>query len=401
MHSTQQSNPIQRTALYLIQGLVMVWSAMFMAGYLRQALDHQYPIAQGYNPYHPDTFAIIGGLFVGAWLIIFIFLKQENSIHRVLFFIGFALASSVILHRYSEGIARVQLGIYASFVIFFAGVFIAWAKIYLKIQYRNTMRELVVLWQQRVLIRLWVRFNLEAKYTDSFIGSLWIVIEPLLIAGVYTLAFAIILDYVPTRPGGPAFTAFFLAGITFWQLFNKGMTAGSNTLIFSQGLITQINIPLDTLIIVGSGLLFVDFVVGFSIMVVLNALLFDLYPNIQFLYIPFLLGVFLLIITGLSFLFSSLSVFVRDLPQFIGSALRLLFYVTPVIYGPERLPDDLVLLFFANPIAIVLDDFRNIILYGDTPQFDQFLYASIWGVVLFYGGYIFFKAKEHKFIDIL
>ena len=401
MKPIENARSLKRTAMYLLQGLLWIWSAMFTAGYLRIALVYYYPLAEQYNPYHSDTFIIIGGLFLVAWLGIFIFLNQENPLFRMLFFVSFGLGSAFFLHLYSEGIARVQLAIYAGFVIFFAGVFIAWPKIYLKVQYRNTLRELRVLWQQRVLIRLWVRFNLEAKYTDSFLGSLWIVIEPLMMAGTYALAFATILKIQPLRESGVSFVAFFLAGITIWQVFNKGLTAGSNAIIFSQGLITQINIPLDTLIIVGTGLLFVDFVVGFVVMVILNAFLFDLNPFIEFLYIPYLLFIFLVIVTGFTFLFSSLSVFVRDLPQFIGSALRLLFYVTPVIYEPERLPPEVAILYLANPIAIIMDDFRNIILYGDTPKFDQILYSTIWAIVLFFGGYVFFKAKERKFIDIL
>jgi ABC-type polysaccharide/polyol phosphate export permease len=252
------------------------------------------------------------------------------------------------------------------------------------------------LWASRHLIRLWLGFNVQTRYSQTVLGILWIVLLPLATAAVLSLAFSQFLRVQLDVP----FISFFLSGLVPWGVFNQGVLTGMRSVLAAGGLINQINFPREVLVLLALGEVVVDFLFTFAAMVVINAIN-GIFPNLYWLYLPFLFFVLVSFTLGLMLFLSSISMFVRDVPQLVGVALQLLFYLTPLLYPVSSIPDRFRVLLLLNPLAGLIQAFRDVIVYARPPDLLTLYYPFVAGVVLLYAGYSFFKAREESFADVL
>jgi lipopolysaccharide transport system permease protein len=109
--------------------------------------------------------------------------------------------------------------------------------------------------------------------------------------------------------------------------------------------------------------------------------------------ISFTLGVMLLV--------SFLSVMVRDIPQLVGILLQLFFYLTPLIYPAENIPENYQVVILINPLAPLIQATRDIIAYHQTPDWLSLTYPLVVSVVVLLMGYTLFKVNEGKLVDMV
>ncbi len=115
-------------------------------------------------------------------------------------------------------------------------------------------------------------------------------------------------------------------------------------------------------------------------MLIINAI-YGLFPNICFIFLPFLRLVLILITLGISFLVSSPGVLIRDIPQLVFVFMQLFFFLAPVIYPIETLPERFRFRFVLNPVAAIIQAFRDIIIYQRMPDFVTLYYPAVFGGV--------------------
>jgi lipopolysaccharide transport system permease protein len=144
----------------------------------------------------------------------------------------------------------------------------------------------------------------------------------------------------------------------------------------------------------------VDTFFTFVAMLVLNMFV-GVWPNIYFVYLPILFLIQLVFTVALMFFISYLSVVIRDLPQFIGVILQLMFFLTPIVYAADHLPESVRNLIYINPLAVLITAYREVILYGRAPDLAGLIYPFVISCVLLYTGYLFFKSNEPKLTDYI
>jgi ABC-type polysaccharide/polyol phosphate export permease len=253
------------------------------------------------------------------------------------------------------------------------------------------------LWQRKSLLNLWLWFNIEANYTDSKLGLLWVILNPLSMTLVYTIAFSELLGIRGPR-GGIPFVSFYLTGITLWHLFNSGVSSSSLIIQRQMSLINQAQFPREILLLSRMGEQLVEFTITFVLMLIINAFN-GIWPNQMFVYLPLLLISAIAMTQGIMFIVSPISVFIRDVPQLISSALRLFFFLTPVIYPVELVPEHLRFLVLLNPVALLIEEYRRIILYAELPSINSFGYLLSLSLLILLIGFVFFKSNEDKLAD--
>ena len=213
---------------------------------------------------------------------------------------------------------------------------------------------------------------------------------------VYSLVFSFILKQKPR--GGVPFLNFFFAGMVPWLFFNNTLLRSTTIIFQKSNILSQIKFPRDALIFVLFFENLVDFAVNFLIMLLLNAMN-GYFPNKAYLFLPLLLLTFFSISLGAMFIISTIGLFIRDTPQVVGVILRLAFYFSGVIISAEILPQKALQLLVFNPLFFIIESFRNIVLYAETPNV---LTLVIWltiGLLLLTLGIALYNAKSSVFAD--
>ena len=120
----------------------------------------------------------------------------------------------------------------------------------------------------------------------------------------------------------------------------------------------------------------------------------------QFLiFYPLVLLVQYLLLIGISFIVSSVTVFFRDLQHFIGIALQLLFYATPIVYASNTIPENFQWILKFNPMTYVINGYRDIFYYQQAPDFVSLLIVLGISIILCVVGYMIFNKLQRRFAE--
>jgi len=222
------------------------------------------------------------------------------------------------------------------------------------------------LWRFRELISMLVERDLKVRYKRSVLGMGWTLLNPLLQMVVYTLVFSFIM-----RVNVPAFPVFILSGLLPWTLVAVSIAGSSHCLLNNQGLIRKVAVPqmVWPLAVVASKL--VDLLLSL-VPFTLIAFAYGRGPSLAWLALAPALMIATVFYVGLALLFSSLTVFYRDMRHLTDILLQVWFYVTPVIYPAsflEKLPNPwMKWILRLNPAAPVVQLFQDALYEGRLPD---------------------------------
>jgi ABC-type polysaccharide/polyol phosphate export permease len=231
-------------------------------------------------------------------------------------------------------------------------------------------------WSRRRLIGYMVRAEVKKKGSNTVLGNLWWVIDPLLAAGVYVIVMSLIFSR-----SIPDFALFLLAALVPYKWFTATIGDTTSSVRSQVSLIKQIQFPKIVLPIVSAGAEVVNFafamLVVIAIMIVgpIFGLLHDGHLSLLLLWVPVIAAVQFVFSLGIAVLLSAVTVFYKDVGIFVGHLMRLLFWLSPVLWTFEALSggrgdalhqalgDAGMNLLQYNPIAILLTAYRHVI-YG-------------------------------------
>lgn len=256
------------------------------------------------------------------------------------------------------------------------------------------------LWRARDLILLFVRRDFVAGYTQTILGPLWYLIQPLMT----TLTFTVIFGRIAKLPtdGAPDFL-FYMSGTVVWSYFAACLTRTSNTFTANAGLFGKVyfsRLAVPVSILVSNLISFAIQLVLFSTFLLYNWLAgAAVRPNTGILLLPLLLFIMAGHGLGLGIIVSSLTTRYRDLQNLVAFGTQLLMYATPVIYPVSAVPERYRSVFQANPMAPILETFRGAFLGTDTVSIGGLLYSLAFMLVLLTVGSLLFNRVEQTFMD--
>lgn len=260
------------------------------------------------------------------------------------------------------------------------------------------------LWQNRSLIRTMVRRDILSRYTGSFGGALWTVLNPLLLMLTYFFVFGLVLK---SRFGNDAtpgsYAVNLLAGMLPWLAFSEAVGRSPFTMIEHRSFIKKLVFPVETLPInlVVSGLVTEFFGV---ILFTLALLPIRGHVPLTALYVPLLVIPQVLLTAGVCWFLSALGVFVRDLTQIMGYLLTIWFFMTPICYPEESLqslPPLALRILAKNPIYVLVRGYRAVLLESKAPDWRAFAWLTAASIVLFFLGHAWFYKLRKSFADLI
>lgn len=253
------------------------------------------------------------------------------------------------------------------------------------------------IWSYRELLIFFSWKDFKVRYKQTVVGALWALIQPFFSMIVFTIFFG---KFAQIPSEGVPYSIFVFVGLLFWQLFSSNVTDVSNSLISNQSIVTKVYFP--RLLLPFSYFLtnFVDFSLGW-VMLVLLFVYFKFTPNLTGLLVyPLLIAIIFMTSSGIGLFLASINSKYRDVRYVLPYFIQLLMFVSPVIYPPSLL-GDMAWILALNPLSAVITTARSSLL-GTAPVSVQSIVVSlVIATVLFSIGTAFFKRSEAYFADIV
>nr|WP_024686767.1 ABC transporter permease [Pseudomonas asturiensis] len=258
------------------------------------------------------------------------------------------------------------------------------------------------LWRHRQLISTLTRREVIGRYRGSVIGIAWSFFNPLLMLAVYTFVFSEVFQArwagQDTSKGGFAILLF--VGMIVHGLFAECANRSPSLIMSNGNYVTKVLFPLEVLSVVtlGSAL----FHTGTSLIVLLLAQ-FVLTHTLHWtaLLLPLVLLPLAIATLGFSWLLAALGVYLRDVGQVIGVLTTVLLFLSPVLYPVAALPPAYQPWLRLNPLTYIIEESRNVLLFGRWPDWQSLALAMLIACVIAMAGFAFFQKARKGFADVL
>lgn len=238
--------------------------------------------------------------------------------------------------------------------------------------------------------------EIKARYKQSILGYVWILINPLIQLLVYSFVFSVIFRF-PT--GGIPYSVFLLIGLLPWIYLQLTLSASTLVLVDNSNLLKKVYFPREILpySVVFSKL--VDFLLASLILIV-----FMIFYQIPFeLSIIFIVPIFfiqIIMMSGLAFVLSASNLFYRDIQYVANLALLMWMYLTPVVYPLSLIPKNYVWLYKLNPMVGIIEGYRSAV-FNKPFDTGTILWSAIISFAILIFGFWMFKKSEKVFADIV
>ena len=254
------------------------------------------------------------------------------------------------------------------------------------------------LWGYRdLLVRMALR-DVKVRYKQAALGVGWAVIQPVAMAAILFLFFGLLLglnDKVAPTP----YIVFVLAGVLPWTLFESAVTASSGSVVASASIVRKVYFPRLIVPLAATGAPLIDYGIGMCVMLV-AMLAFGVPLTGSALLVPLMLVSLMIAVLGVGVLMSAVTVAYRDFRHVLPFLLRLMFFLTPVIYPVTIVPEAYRWLLSLNPVGGTIAGLRSAML-GTPIDFTGWMISTCVGLAAMVAGLLYFQRAEKRFADIV
>ena len=256
------------------------------------------------------------------------------------------------------------------------------------------------LYQKKRIIIAMAKREISNQYIGSILGFVWTFLQPLITITVFWAIFSVVFKVKPAN--NIPFVTWLIAGIASWSLFSEIVNSSSNIIITYAHLIKKTVFNSEILPIVR---ILSSLITHLIFLFLLTTLMIILNVPITIYYFQFLYYLFCIIILsiGLSWIVSSLNVFIRDIAKITGVLLQIGFWITGIFWDMSRVPGPYQIFMKANPMFYVVQGYRESFFY-QVPFWhhpSQTIYFWCFTMVCFIGGALIFKNLKPQFTDVL
>ena len=263
--------------------------------------------------------------------------------------------------------------------------------------HRNIGRELAETWQARDLLYTFADRDLRLRYRQTALGVVWVVLQPLIAAGIFTFVFGTVAHL---SSDGKPYMLFTFAALTGWNLFSGILTRASGCLVGNAHLVSRVFFPRLILPLSVLPAALVDFVVSLGMFAAL-LVVYGVAPTVALLTLPFWMLLLSAGALGVGLVAASLMVRYRDVQYVLPVATQLLLYASPVAYAASRVPERWHTLYYLNPLVAAIEGLRWSLLGTESPSGGAVAYSAAVAALAVALGIIVFRRMERGFADII
>ena len=262
------------------------------------------------------------------------------------------------------------------------------------------------LWQYRAFILGSTKREFQTKYKNSLLGFAWPIINPLALILVYTLVFSKVMGArLPSAAGEGSsgiysYSIYLCIGVIVWTLFAELTSRAQVVFLENANLLKKLNFPrlcLPVIVIFNAGL---NFLIIFSLFTIF-LLVTNNFPGYCFFAVIPLLAILITFAIGLGMTLGVLNVFFRDIGYFYSVALQFWFWLTPIVYSVNVLPEKIRFLVAFNPLTNLLVAFQGIFINHQMPNWSSLWLICVLAILLNINGFRLFRKRSGVMVDLL
>jgi lipopolysaccharide transport system permease protein len=267
---------------------------------------------------------------------------------------------------------------------------------------RWLLRPLALTWRQRALLRRMTWREISSRYRESVLGTIWAVVNPLLMLSIYTFVFGYMLKSRWPGQGDSKllFAVTLFAGLIVNTMFAETVNNSTKVITDNANYVKKVVFPLEMLPLVILGSALFHAAVSFGILVVANALVgTGLHWTVVLL--PLVMVPIVLVTAGAGWILAALGVFLRDASQIVSFVTALLMFLSPIFYPITSFPPILRHWLLLNPLTLPVVQVRQVVIDGILPGWRDLGIAYIIGLVAAAFGLWLFERAKRGFADVV
>jgi len=270
-------------------------------------------------------------------------------------------------------------------------------------KYLNPFSTLWGIWKGRDLLNQLVRRNIEGRYKGTIMGLVWMVVTPLVMLAVYTFVFGVVFK---ARWGAglgdskAAFALIMFCGMAVFNIFSESVNGSVGIVTGNPNYVKKVVFPLELLPV--SSVLSACFFGLVWIGILLAGIVLFLHKFcLAAVCLPLIFIPLILFSCGIAWLVASLGVFLRDLAHAIGIILQVLYFMTPIFYSVDMVPEKLRPILLLNPLTLIVQSARQVLIYDQWPDWHGLGIVTLLSMAMFQLGYFWFMKTKRGFADVL
>lgn len=269
--------------------------------------------------------------------------------------------------------------------------------------YFTVFKEIVVLFTKHHQLTLeMTKHEIRERYMGQILGTIWAIGHPIILIGVYIFLFGYVFK---TKMGGTRelpldYTVYLLSGLIAWLSFQESMSKASTVITANSSLVKQVVFPIEILPLKGVLVSLLTQIIASSVLVLYILVQFQNLTLICFLW-PIVFIAQILAMLGISYIFSAVGCYFRDLKDFVQVFSTVGMFITPIVYLPAWVPKIFKPLLYINPFSYMVWCYQDVLYFG------RFEHPWAWPVFIlgslltFYMGYRTFKKLKVSFGNVL
>jgi homopolymeric O-antigen transport system permease protein len=260
---------------------------------------------------------------------------------------------------------------------------------------RSIVEDLADIWAHRELVLVLARREIAVRYRQTVIGLLWVVLQPVVTTAIFSTVFVF---FVRIPDQGHSYPLFAFAGIAVWQYFSRVVMEGGNSLVANMGLISKVSLPRLIIPMVPPIAAALDCLIAILALVV-TALLMGAHVSWTVIFAPFVILAVACFGYAIALWLAPLNAVYRDIGITLPFVMQIAMYMSPIVYPATLVPEKIRWLFVLNPIAVMVDAMRWVVLGTNAPSLAGLAVFAIVTALLFWGGARVFRYMGGNLVD--
>lgn len=252
-----------------------------------------------------------------------------------------------------------------------------------------------------------IRREVAGRYRGSTFGLLWSLLTPLFMLAVYTFVFGVVMKAkwtVPNQTGAEHSTAEFgvilFSGLIVFQFFSEVVGGAPGLVVGNRNYVKKIVFPIHILPVVSAGAALFHAAVSLLVLLVFAWFVFGGVPWTVVL-APVVFAPLVVLTLGLAWLLAAIGVYFRDIGLIVSPLLTAMLFLSPVLFPRAAMPEGLRPYLSLNPLAVPVEAFRDVTLFGVMPDWTALAYYSLVALLVAWLGERFFQLTRRGFADVL
>lgn len=245
--------------------------------------------------------------------------------------------------------------------------------------------------------------ELISRYRGSFLGSLWAFATPLFMLAVFSVFFNLILQSKWSTGSSeiqPNFVTMLFTGLMVHAFFSEVLVRAPMSVQANPNFVKKIVFPIEILPLIGVCVALVHVLISIGLLILIDYFVSGT-VSIYLFWVPLILLPLVVLASGFSWILALLGVYVRDINQIMGPLTTALLFASPIFYSLNSLPEWLRPWAYLNPITLIVEELRAIIIFGKSPDVVSLAIYLLLGIIIALVGFLLFGNAKKGFADVV